>query len=398
MGLHSDTEVTTQAAGDVRAPAGELHRRREALLTRLVEHDIAAVMLTNPRDILYFAGVVCGGVLIVSTTAPHIVMVAHRVGARIEADVPFEVRALGRTDDISAALPPCGNGRVGATLSRLSVAQERQLKRASKNDELIDASRLVDELRTRKSAWEIEQIEQAGVQARQAQDLAAQLVHDGASDLEAQLAVEYWLRREGHPGTGHGAMENGASVVVVAGSDAAVPGYTNSAIGGPGCSPAAPTGPRGYVPNPDESVIVDLLGHHNGYFADQTRTISTGELAADLARAQATCEDALEHMIGGLRAGITADELYQRSVEVISEAGMLESWMGAGASAVRFVGHGVGSAVSEEPFIAPGRDSVLAEGTVIALEPKLVFPGRGAVGVEHTYVVDANGSRRLTST
>jgi Xaa-Pro aminopeptidase len=269
--------------------------------------------------------------------------------------------------------------------------------RASRQADLVDASRLVDDLRMRKSAWEIAQIEHAGVQARQAQDLAAQLVRDGASDLETQLAVEYWLRREGHPGIGHGAMDNGASVVVLAGPDAAVPGYTNSAIGGPGRSPAAPTGPRGYVPKVDDSVVVDLLGHHNGYFADQTCTISTGELAADLARAQTVCEGALDHMVAGLRVGITAGELYRRSVEVVAEAGMLDFWMGAGASAVRFVGHGIGSAVSEEPFIAPGRESVLPEGTVIALEPKLVFPGRGAVGVEHTYALGVSGPRRLTS-
>ena len=395
MRHRSDIEPTSHCESGI--PDTELQTRRDNLLAELDARDISSVMLTHPRDILYFAGAICNGVLIVSVSPPQAVMVVHRVGARIGQAVPFEVRELGRTADIADALRTSPAGRVGATLSRISAAQERQLRRASRQEELVDASHVVDNLRMRKSAWEIAQIEIAGEMARQAQDLAAQVIRDGASDLEAQLTVEYWLRRAGHPGLGHGAMENGASVVILAGADAAIPGYTNSALGGPGLSPAAPTGPRGHVPEPDESVVVDLLGYHNGYFADQTRTFATGALAPDLASAQSVCEEALDHTVAGLRAGVSAGELYQRSVDVVTDAGMLDFWMGAGGSAVRFVGHGIGSAVSEEPFIAPGHTTVLPEGAVIALEPKLVLPGRGAVGIEHTYALTADGPRRMTS-
>jgi Xaa-Pro aminopeptidase len=33
----------------------------------------------------------------------------------------------------------------------------------------------------------------------------------------------------------------------------------------------------------------------------------------------------------------------------------------------------------------------------LAIEPKFVFPGRGAVGIENTYVVTARGGEKLTS-
>ena len=38
----------------------------------------------------------------------------------------------------------------------------------------------------------------------------------------------------------------------------------------------------------------------------------------------------------------------------------------------------------------------LEENMTIALEPKFVFPGIGAVGIENTYVVTPDGMEKLT--
>lgn len=56
-----------------------------------------------------------------------------------------------------------------------------------------------------------------------------------------------------------------------------------------------------------------------------------------------------------------------------------------------FVGHGLGIEINEAPVIAPRSRDVLATGMCIALEPKFVIPGVGAVGIENTYVVGAAG-------
>ena len=61
-----------------------------------------------------------------------------------------------------------------------------------------------------------------------------------------------------------------------------------------------------------------------------------------------------------------------------------------------FVGHGVGIEINELPVIAPKSRDILETGNVIALEPKFVIPGTGAVGIENTYAVTANGLEALT--
>ena len=62
---------------------------------------------------------------------------------------------------------------------------------------------------------------------------------------------------------------------------------------------------------------------------------------------------------------------------------------------MRFVGHGVGLELDELPVLSPN-DLPLAEGMVFALEPKFVFDGLGAIGIENTWRVTAAGVERLT--
>ena len=61
-------------------------------------------------------------------------------------------------------------------------------------------------------------------------------------------------------------------------------------------------------------------------------------------------------------------------------------------------GHGLGLEINEPPFLARGLVAPLEAGNVIAVEPKLVFPGLGAVGIENTYLVRPSGPpERLTA-
>ena len=62
----------------------------------------------------------------------------------------------------------------------------------------------------------------------------------------------------------------------------------------------------------------------------------------------------------------------------------------------KFVGHGVGLEINELPVLAARTQARLEAGMTIALEPKFVFPGVGAVGVENTYLVTDTGMEKLT--
>jgi Xaa-Pro dipeptidase len=53
--------------------------------------------------------------------------------------------------------------------------------------------------------------------------------------------------------------------------------------------------------------------------------------------------------------------------------------------------------IDEYPFIARGFDQMqFAVGMAFAFEPKIVFPGEGAIGIENTFYLSNEGLKRLT--
>jgi Xaa-Pro aminopeptidase len=71
--------------------------------------------------------------------------------------------------------------------------------------------------------------------------------------------------------------------------------------------------------------------------------------------------------------------------------------MGAAKRRISFVGHGIGLELDEYPFLARGQNLILQPGMIIALEPKVVFPEKGVVGIENTHLVTENGLEQLAA-
>jgi Xaa-Pro dipeptidase len=77
--------------------------------------------------------------------------------------------------------------------------------------------------------------------------------------------------------------------------------------------------------------------------------------------------------------------------------GYADNFMGAAGAQVSFIGHGLGVEIDEYPFIARGfNQQELEIGMVFAFEPKVVFPGEGAIGIENTFYLSNEGLKRLT--
>ncbi|MCG6877686.1 MAG: M24 family metallopeptidase, partial [Deltaproteobacteria bacterium] len=92
--------------------------------------------------------------------------------------------------------------------------------------------------------------------------------------------------------------------------------------------------------------------------------------------------------------GTTAKDLYQAALDIVEKAGLSRGFMGM-PQGVPFVGHGIGLELDEWPVIGKGAETILEKGMVIALEPKMVFPGEGVVGIENTVLVTEKGLEKI---
>jgi Xaa-Pro dipeptidase len=95
------------------------------------------------------------------------------------------------------------------------------------------------------------------------------------------------------------------------------------------------------------------------------------------------------------KPGVKSGDIYDLALERATALGYNKNFMGVGKKRIRFVGHGVGVELDEFPFLAAGQNLELQQNMTLALEPKLIFPKKGVVGIENTHVVTGDGLEQL---
>jgi methionyl aminopeptidase len=172
------------------------------------------------------------------------------------------------------------------------------------------------------------------------------------------------------------------------------------------------------IPN-DKTVLregdilsIDFGVRLNGYCGDAAVTIAIGDVDAEKLRLMKVTQEVLEIAVRGVRPGLHWSEIAR---------GMQRHAEKAGFGVVRdFVGHGIGTAMHEDPrvpnFVSRellSDDILLAEGLVLAIEPMInsgthavrtlsngwtvvTADGKSSAHYEHTVAVRRHGGDVLT--
>jgi Xaa-Pro aminopeptidase len=217
-------------------------------------------------------------------------------------------------------------------------------------------------------------------------------------ELDLAAEVEYRMRRAGNEGSPRlrGFNQELFVGLAVSAATATAPGFFDGPVTGRGLSAAAPLGASRAAIAPDGPVLLDYTAILGGYIVDMTRVFVCGRLAPELERAFDAALAIQEEVARSLRPGSVPSRIWERSKEMAEAAGLGPCFMGPPGDQARFVGHGVGLELDELPVLAPGFDSPLVLGQTVAVEPKFVLPGLGAVGIENTWAVGASGGERIT--
>lgn len=382
-------------------PRQEIERRIDAFQSALQRDGLDAALIVESSDLYYLTGTNQDAHLVVPAAGEPVYLVRRDLSRARDESPLRRVEPLTSLRDLGPAiLEVAGDIKsLGLEFDVLPVANYQRYIRALPGVDLRDCMPALRPLRARKSEWEVGRIRAAAEQIRIAHVATPELLRAGMTDLQLQIELEHIMRSHGHQGPCRFRGMNGEMYfgAVLAGPDAAVPASSDTPFGGWGLSPAVGRGPRAGLISEGTGVSVDLVGASDGYLADATRTFSVGPLAAPLAAALRVCEQILAEVETLLVPGTPWQVPYLRGLEMATEAGFGDGWMGSGAARVSFIGHGIGLEINEPPFLARGLDQPLEGGHVIAVEPKLAFAGVGAVGVENTYLVrEQGGPENLT--
>ena len=252
-------------------------------------------------------------------------------------------------------------------------------------------------VRSVKSPYEIDLITRAAGFSDMVAAYARETIRPGMSELELAGLVEGYARKLGHQGIVRMRLWGSEMFYghLMSGPSAAVPSYLASPTGGAGANPAVAQGSGSSPILPNQPILLDYVFAMNGYISDHTRIFAVGSLPDDLLAAHESMLKLQGVIQKEAKPGVSGGYLYDMAVHLAAEMGYADNFMGADDQRIRFIGHGVGLELDEFPFLAKGQTMPLEQNMVIALEPKLIFPGRGVVGIENTHIVTQQGLRPL---
>jgi len=381
----------------VLTPREEIERRIEGLRARMEEGGVEVALLVQNVDVFYFSGTLQRGYLVVPLQQEAVLFVQQDY-ERASLESPLRVEKVRGLRDLRGFRPLIQAKRVGLEFDVLPLGLFQRIERSFQGKEFLDISRDILSVRARKSPFEIEQLKRSGEIVVHVFSKVPELCKEGMAEVELDALLQAEGRRRGHQGwlRMRGLNQEMANIAVMAGESGAFPSYPDTPLKGYGVTHAIAQGASWRRIGRDEPIVVDYGGGYNGYTTDETRTFVIGRLPEPFKGAYEVALEVLHTFEAHAKAGSNGRDLYELCLKVVRRRGLQEYFMGFGEGKVKFIGHGIGLEINEWPIIARGRDEVLEEGMVFAFEPKFVFPGRGAVGVEVDYVVGRRGVERLT--
>ena len=381
-------------------PSDELGRRIQRFQVMLSDKGISGALILQKTDFYYFSGTLQQGWLYIPVEGSPVLMVQKDYDRACAESAIEDVAFVKTFKMIPGTLKEHGfdtPAMIGMELDVLPVNHYRQFRNLFKKSEITDVSGEIRKVRSVKSEYEIDLVRTSSKAWDQWMEKVPEFIEEGIAEIEAAGRIEGYARKLGHQGLIRLRMWEGELFYghLMSGAAAAAPSYLASPTGGYGAYAAFSQGAGLKKIQKHEPVLLDFTFAMNGYISDNTPIFSIGALPDDLMKAHDAMLAVQEKAVEAAKPDVAAGDLYDTMVEEARKKGMAEWFMGAPGKKIKFTGHGVGLELDEYPIIAKGQSMLLEKNMVIALEPKVIIPDKGVVGIENMFLVTENGLERL---
>jgi len=382
-------------------PAEEIESRIARLKIRMNEEGVEALLVAQKTDCFYLSGTSQDALLYLPLQGDALLLVKREL-ERARAESPLRaitaLTSLRRIPSLiqehTGKLP----GVIGVEMDVLPAKDYFRLVSLFPGARFADASEMIRRLRAVKSPFEIALMRKAGEIGEKVYHHAKHVLKQGMTEIEFGGLLEAEAKTYGHEGLLRVRSYNYEAYTwhVLSGVTGGMVSQSDSPMGGLGLSPAFPVGASRKVMQAHEPILVDFGICYHGYQADETRMFSIGRMPGKFVEAYHACKAIHDAVLAQTRPGADCERIFMNTLELAEKLGYRDSYLGPPGLQTRFIGHGIGLELNEFPFLAQGQAYPLEEGMTFAVEPKIVFPGEGAVGLENTVVVTRDGCDILT--
>lgn len=292
---------------------------------------------------------------------------APRLPAAQLAELGIEIVTWSDGEDAHLLVSDLAGGpRTVAVSDSMAAAHVLALRDVLPDARLTLAGPVLRELRMRKDAAEIAQLEAAGAAIDRVHARMTEFLKAGRTENQVAADIAAAILEEGH--------ESAAFVIVGSGPNGASPHHEAS----------------DRVIETGDVVVIDIGGPlPSGYNSDCTRTYAIGRApSAEIAEAYAALQHAQEQAFAAVRPGVVAEHVDAAARGLLTSAGLGELFL-------HRTGHGIGLDVHEDPNIVTGNGIVLEEGMAFSIEPGVYVDGQWGARIEDIVVVTADGAQRL---
>ena len=330
---------------------------REALKSR----ELDALVVTKIENVRYLSGFSGSNAvgIIRSDSATLITDGRYREQAGREAD-GWDLVIY--TKDLAAAIAEGLEGAKRAGLEdSTTLAFHRRLLGALEGVTLELTDGVVEELRTRKDAGEIELIRAAVECARRAWDTILPMIQPGVTERQLASGLDYRMMTAG-------ADKPAFDTIVASGPNSSMPhaGVTDRELA------------------EGDLVVIDFGALKDGYSCDVTRTVAIGEPEGRSLKIMEAVLGAWDAAYAALAPGIATADVDRAARKHLEDAGLADFF-------VHGLGHGVGLEVHEKPTLSYLSKDALEPGMVFTIEPGVYV--EGVAGARHEETVLWDGER-----
>ena len=382
-------------------PFEELAARIAKLQQAMTAKGRDGALIVQKTDLFYFSGTSQQGWLYVPAQGKPVLMIFKDYQRAVDESALEEVVSLVGIKKIPEIIADFGYPLpmvLGMELDVLPTNLYFQYQKIFPESKIVDLAHEIRLIRAVKSQFEIAKLLAAAELSDKVAARVPELLAAGKTEIALAGELESYARSLGHQGIVRMRMWGSELFYghLMSGAAAAVPSYLASPTGGAGVSGVIGQGAGFRKIAAGEPVLFDYVFALDGYISDHARIFSIGPVSGKLQKAHDAMLAIQEEIKAQARPGAVTGEIYDLMLTLAEKLGYQENFMGVGERRIRFTGHGVGLELDEYPFIAKGQDLPLQAGMVIALEPKMIYPGLGVVGIENTHLVTDRGLEPLS--